>query len=902
MALTAGTRLGPYEIAAQIGAGGMGEVYRARDVRLDRQVALKVLPPEVAADPDRLRRFEQEARAAASINHSNILALYDIGSESGLSYIVTELLDGRTLRQMLDEEQLSIPRAVEIAAQIADGLSAAHGRGVVHRDVKPDNIFITVEGRAKILDFGLAKAIDDAGRPESSTRTGTAAHVVIGTAGYMAPEQVRGQTIDYRADIFAFGAVLYEMVSGQRAFRGDTVPDTMSAILREAPASISSTTTRPIPPAVLRIIDRCLDKSPGGRFQSTTDLAFALKSLSLSDASRLALPAATGWSSTRWALAVPWILASGLAFSLVAVTVLWWFTPNAPAAPSSPVVRFEIEEPSVARFDPVAPVAPFAAISPNGERLVFSAAAPGGPTQLWVRSLRSLETRLLAGTEIELVGADNAPMPFWAPNSRTVAFFAAGKLRRVDVDTGEIQTICNAPRNDGGAWGPDGTILIPGADGALYRVSSRGGTPAPVTVLPSKTPDTTHRLPSFLPDGRHFLFQSSADQSIWVGSLDGGPASRLIESSNSGAAYAPPGYVLFIRQQSLVAQRFDPERLVLRGEPVVVADNVRTGGGNGRAAFTVSSTGILIYRPGSQVAAKSLAWYDRDTGRISTVGSTEADYFDLELFPDGRRALAHVHENPEGGGLWTIDLPTGASTRLTQGSTHDQRPVISPDGKLVAWQSNRQRPPAVFRMAATGTGPGELWIGRPIRLEPTSWTRKWVVFSAGPPQARDIHYAEPTSTDNSRPYLETAANEGAGRLSPDERWIAYESNENNLTQIFIGPFPDRARTRRWPVSGDQRALNAIWSGDGKELFFLVGPSAQVRSPGRIMVVSVGEEDGGLKVGPPRLLFDAERNIASITTLDGRRFLLALSTAPARSAVPLSVVVNWPALIATGNER
>jgi Tol biopolymer transport system component len=804
---------------------------------------------------------------------------------------------------VLDAGALPARKATDYASQVASGLAAAHDRGIVHRDLKPENVFITKDGRVKILDFGLAKLVASSSGASQTTALQTDPGTVLGTAGYMAPEQVRGQAVDHRADIFAFGAVLYEMVSGQRAFRGDTVPDTMSAILREAPASIPSTTTRPIPPAVLRIIDRCLDKSPGGRFQSTTDLAFALKSLSLSDASGLAFPAAAGaWSSTRWALAVPWILASVFALSLIAVTVLWWFTPNAPAGPSLPVVRFEIGEPSGARFDPVPPVAPFAAISPDGERLVFSAAAPGGPAQLWVRSLRSLETRLLAGTEIELVGQDNAPMPFWAPDSRTVAFFAGGKLRRIDVDTGEIQTICDAPRNDGGAWGADGTILIPGADGALYRVSSRGGTPAPVTVVPSKTPDTTHRLPSFLPDGRHFLFQSSADQSIWVGSLDGGPASRLIESSNSGAAYAPPGYVLFVRQQSLLAQRFDPERRVLRGEPGVVADNVRTGGANGRAAFTVSSTGILIYRPGSQVAATSLAWYDRDTERISTIGSTEADYYDLQLFPGGLRALAHVHENPEAGGLWTIDLVTGASTRLTQGSTHDQRPVISPDGKLVAWQSNRQRPPAVFRMAATGPGPGELWIGRPSRLEPTSWTKNWVVFSVVSPQARDIHYAVPTATDNSRPYLETAANEGAGRLSPDERWIAYESNENNLTQIFIGPFPDPARTRRWPVSGDQRATDGIWSGDGKELFFFAAPSVQVRSQGRVMVVSVGEEDGALKVGPPRLLFDAGRNIASIATLDGRRFLLALSAEPNRSAVPLSVVVNWPALIATASER
>jgi hypothetical protein len=584
MPLTSGMRLGPYEIGAPLGAGGMGEVYRARDPRLERDVAIKVLPSEVAADPDRLRRFEQEARAAAALNHSNILALYDIGSEDGLAFIVTELLEGRTLRHVLEEERLSIARAVDVAAQIADGLAAAHARGIVHRDIKPENIFITADGRAKILDFGLAKSVDAGEAGDTPTRSATAPHTVLGTAGYMAPEQVRGQPVDHRADLFAFGTVLYELVTGRRAFTGDTVLDTMSAILREAPATIPSTADRPVPPSLLRIVDRCLEKSPASRFQSTTDLAFALKSLSVAESgATLTMPALAPFTSGAgpWLRAAPWALAAVLAIGL---GVVWYSGRGASSAVPPAVIRFTIPEPEGTSFGG-APMAPFAAISPDGEQIVFVTAAVGSQMQLWLRPLRSPDASPLAGTGVFLadnVGGASAPMPFWSPDSRSVGFFSEGKLKRVDLETGVVQTICDAPQNDGATWADDGTIAFSGTDQVLHQVPSRGGTATPITFAEGAGPEAPHSLPSFLPGGRRFLFRAPTDGTTWAGSLDGRPPQQVLPATDSAATYAAPGFLLFVRQQVLLAQRFDAERLTVEGDPLPIAVDVRVIEGAGR--------------------------------------------------------------------------------------------------------------------------------------------------------------------------------------------------------------------------------------------------------------------------------------------------------------------------------
>jgi Tol biopolymer transport system component len=899
MPLTAGMRLGPYEIVSALGAGGMGEVYQARDARLGRDVAIKVLPSEVATDPDRLRRFEQEARAAAALNHSNILALYDIGSEGGVAFIVTELLEGRTLRHVLEEERLSIARAVDVAAQIADGLAAAHARGIVHRDIKPENIFITADGRAKILDFGLAKSVDAGEAADTPTRSATAPHTVLGTAGYMAPEQVRGQPVDHRADLFAFGTVLYELVTGRRAFTGDTVLDTMSAILREAPATIPSTADRPVPPSLLRIVDRCLEKSPASRFQSTTDLAFALKSLSVAESgATLTMPALAPFTSGAgpWLRAAPWALAAVLAIGL---GVVWYSGRGASSAVSPAVIRFTIPEPEGTSFGG-APMAPFAAISPDGEQIVFVTAAVGSQMQLWLRPLRSPDASPLAGTGVFLadnVGGASAPMPFWSPDSRSVGFFSEGKLKRVDLETGVVQTICDAPQNDGATWAADGTIAFSGTDGVLHQVPSRGGTATPITFAEGAGPEAPHILPSFLPGGRRFLFRAPTDGTIWAGSLDGRPPQQVLPATDSAATYAAPGFLLFVRQQVLLAQRFDAERLTVEGDPLPIAVDVRVSVG-GRAAFTVSSTGVLVYRTGTLTAPRSLIWMDRNGSEIGTAPDSHARYAGrFRLLEAGRRAIVHIHDPDQNGGdLWSLDLETGARTRITFDPGHDQQPVLSPDGRFVAWESDRQRPPAIFRKPSSGAGAAELWIGTGRRVVPTHWSRRWIVFDAYNPDTDgwDIWFAPVDDPTQARPYLETVFNERNGTLSPDERWMAYESNEGGTPQVFIAAFPDASEFKR-PVSSTGHAPG--WRNDGREIVFLAGGPL---SP-RVSAVAIEPGPDGLTPSPARVLFDPRMSPVSPEggmTPDGQRFLLTSNPELGlRTALPLSVIVNWPALVA-----
>ena len=655
MPLSAGARLGHYEVVGVIGAGGMGEVYRARDARLDRDVAVKILPREVAGDEERLRRFEQEARAAAALNHPNILAVHDVGSDNGVSFIVTELLDGRTLRKLLEDERLTISRAVDLAGQIADGLAAAHASGMVHRDIKPENLFVTHDGRAKILDFGLAKQAIDAAPSEVATRSATAPHIVLGTAGYMSPEQVRGQSVDYRADIFAFGAVLFEMLTGRRAFTGDTSLDRMSAVLREAPPVLSSSPERPIPPSLTRVVERCLEKSPGARFQSTTDLAFALKGISHADSSAGTAeprPSRSASVSSRSGV-LPWAVAAVLG---TVALLLWHPWQSSPGAPP-PVVRFSIPEPEGLTFG-VAPIAPFPTLSPDGEHLVMTAFAPGERPQLWLRDLKSLDIRPLTGTHSEVAGANTQLLAFWSPDGRSIGFFSGGKLKRLELASGIVQTICDAPSGQG-AWGPDGTILFAGPDGTLSRVPAGGGTPVAATTLDATPAQKTHRQPWFLPDGKHFLFQAVPDSTLWVGSLEGQPPKKVVDGSDSGGLFAS-GFLLFVRQQTLLAQPFDPDRLVTMGEPVRVAEDVRSNLSTGRAAIAVSQSGLLIYRTGNSDRNLALKWVDRKGSVLSTVPNSVATWTTLRLAPDGRRVLAHIHDlASNGGNLWMIDAETG---------------------------------------------------------------------------------------------------------------------------------------------------------------------------------------------------------------------------------------------------
>src|SRR5712692_4264261 len=593
MTLVTGTRLGRYEIRSQLGAGGMGEVYRARDEKLNRDVAIKVLPATLSQNADRLRRFEQEAQAAGALNHPNILAVYDVGTHDGAPYVVSELLEGESLKERLGDGPLAQRKTIDYAVQIAHGLAAAHGKGIVHRDLKPDNLFITKDDRIKILDFGLAKLVEPIGEGVGQTEIATRRvqidpGTVMGTVGYMSPEQVHGYHVDHRSDICSFGAVLYEMLCGRRAFHGDSAVETLNAILKEEPPELT-TTNRNIVPALERVVWHCLEKSPERRFQSATDIAFALEAISgssgVSGQTMTAMASLPVRSRIRKQL--PWIIAALLALALIAaLPLVFLYLRNAPASRPN-VVRSMIPPPENAHllyFNEMA-------VSPDGLRLAFVAIGANGVTSLWLRPLAALSAQPLAGTE-------GASLPFWSPDSRFIGFFADGKLKKIDAAGGPPQTLCDAPSGRGGTWNRDGVIVFaPDIFSALYRVSAAGGAPAPLPLDKSRKEKVQH-FPCFLPDGRHFIYRAGMTTAyardegngIYAGSLDSSEY-KLILRADTYAVYAS-GHLLFWRDGALMAQPFDAQSLQLSGEAVPVAEQVQMSLTEVRAVFSASENGV----------------------------------------------------------------------------------------------------------------------------------------------------------------------------------------------------------------------------------------------------------------------------------------------------------------------
>ena len=893
MALPPGTRLGPHEILAPLGAGGMGEVYRARDTRLGRDVAIKVLPADVSADPARLRRFEQEARAAAALNHSNILAVYDIGHEGERAYIVTELLDGRTLREVLANETLTLSRVIDLASQIADGLAAAHSRNIVHRDLKPENILVTDDGRAKILDFGLAKTIEsEADAASSPTRSATAPHTVLGTAGYMAPEQARAQPVDHRADVFAFGAVLYEIVTGRRAFGGDTALDRMTAILREAPAPIVSTAARPLPPALVRIIDRCLEKSPAARFQSTTDLAFALKSVSHGDTVTGISPAErtdnAASSRARWNW-LPWAIAAvAVAGSLLA----WIPARRLPEVAVSANHRHTIGPPPGEVFGANL-VSPQPAVSPNGQLLLFNL-DPKPPRQInemWVHSFEDGISRSL-----NVSGAQ----PFWSPDSRSIGFLQDGRLKAIDLDNRMTRTICDVMTGGdagfgGGSWSHAGVIVFGGGGSngnVIQQVDARGGKPSPVTSLDAAAKHTNHRNPFFLPDGRRFLYQSLPDQGIWLGSLDGAPPKFLL-IADSKAQYAPPGWLLYVKDNALYAQRFDLDREELLGGAYLLALDVRTNEGNGRSGFSVSTNGVLVYRTGDEDAARPLVWLDRAGNELGAVPDSTARYADLELV-DLRRAIAAILEVGQRADLHSIDLETGRLTRLTSNPGLDDLPVISYGREEVAYYSDQSQPPTVFRRPLSGGGSNRVWPGVLCDADnpaaPTDWSKTWLIYMCGGFRKNDLWMMRIDGSVPPRTFLNSIADEAFGRLSPDEHWIVYQSNEAGSTGIYLRAFPDAGQQQS--VSGSAGGTDPQWRADGAEILY-----REQGRPGSVMAVSFERTQAEPKLGPPRRLeWPVGGGYPIGIAPDGTRALVPKPRSKPTQDTPLTVHSNWLQLI------
>jgi Tol biopolymer transport system component len=883
MALSAGTRLGPYEVVSFIGAGTMGVVYKARDTRLGRDVAIKILPPAVAADPDRLARFEREARAVAAINHPNIVSVHDIGSadvvddERGAmqaTYLVTELLDGETLRARLAEGPLPARKSADVAMQVARGLGAAHDRGIVHRDLKPENIVLLRDGHVKILDFGLAKQAAPGGDQE--TIAGTDAGTILGTVGYMAPEQVRGEAATPRSDLFAVGAVLYELASGQRPFARPSAAETMTAILRDDPPPLAATPADAAP-ALDRIIRHAIEKEAQNRFQSARDLAFALQSFNeaIGSGTGAGAPVAGG-SRLRPRERAAWAAVAVL--TVVAAAVVAWPRPKEPRgaavifSPTLPFRDANLTSPSV---------------SPDGRRIAFIATDRGDA--IVVRTLDALEAEPLKGT----TGARAASV-FWSPDGRSLGFFSGGKLKTIRLASGQIDELADAPSAYGGTWGLDGTILFsPDERTPILRVSAGGGAPVAVTTLDQTRHDEAHRWPQFLPDGRHFVFmpwtQGTTTRKIQLASLDGGASIPLFDSES--AAVVAGGRFVFVRDipSRLNAQRFNPSTFLPDGRaaPVVDDDNISYWWATGEPMVSGSAS-TLVYTTGKYVVRR-LKWHSRTGQPLGTVGEADV-YYDPTISPDGM-SLAVEKRDPDkqSTDLWIVDFARGTFSRLTATAGFESVPVWSPDGRRIAYSSDDGASPGIRLKNAGGAGAEEVLIeGRGYA---TDWSRdgRYILYMTdGGATHSDVRVYD-TERRTSAAVLATPFDELEARFSPDGKWIAYVSNETRTPQVYVQSFPDGATKMQVSPDGGTQPQ---WRRDGKELFYLAPDTM-------LMAVDVQSRAADLVLGSPQPLFatnidpvSAIRNVYSPSP-DGKRFLLMSPLVPYGTS-PLVGVLNWTA--------
>ncbi|HKS96045.1 MAG TPA: protein kinase [Terriglobia bacterium] len=892
MRLATGTRLGSYEILSPLGAGGMGEVYRARDTQLGRDVALKVLPEALARDPERMARFKREAQVLAALNHSNIAAIYGFEESDGVRALVMELVEGTTLSERLKYGPLPLDDSLGFARQIAEALEAAHDHGFIHRDLKPANVKIAADGAVKVLDFGLAKALtaDDPASSVSNSPTltiaATQAGVILGTAAYMSPEQAKGKSVDRRADIWAFGCVLYEMLSGAQAFTGETVTDVLAGVIRADPDWDAIPTA--VPARIRALLRRCLVKDPKHRLQAIGEARIAIEEAMAGD-TRADLPRPEIRDGIKPSLlhrALPWAVATGVFF---AVSV-WLALDVALRKPNpQPSIRASIGLPA----NVAQPRNGFFSISPDGRRLAFEAVATGGTDargQLWVRPLDSLTAQPLAGTE-------GAEYPFWSPDSGFIGFFAQGKLKKIDSSGGPAQTICDAPDGRGGTWGPSGTIVFaPGVFTGIFEVPSIGGTPVQLTS-PSN-PGDSDRFPSFLPDGRHVLFLrlagSSGKDQVSVASLDTKEVKAIIEV-HSNALYDRSGYLLYQREGNLVAQRFDPDKFSLSGDSFPVVEQLESNSGTGAAYFSVSSDGMLVYQSGEMSNKAQLTWFDRDGKRLGTLGQP-AQIFLLAVSPDVKRVVASIGTPSGKGSLWMFDAARGIASRFTFTDTDDEWPVWSPDDKQVAYTSDRGGRLEIYLKAANGmesekplvTGEGESMA--------TDWSRdgRYLAYQT---QSRatnqfDLWILPMTGDQKPFPFIATKANELAGAFSPDGRWFAYVSDETGRDEVYVVPFP--GRSGKWQVSSSGGS-SPFWAGGGAELDYFTPDHkwAAVEVNGRGNDFSIGATQT-LFGGKPIPGFRGGQGRRLWATLDGKRLLVPVEGENA--SVPFTLVTNWFAAI------
>jgi Tol biopolymer transport system component len=902
MSLTAGARVGPYEILAPLGAGGMGEVYRARDTKLNRDVAIKVLLPAVANDPDRLARFSREAQVLASLNHSNIAAIYGIEETSGVTALVMELVEGEDLSQRISRGPIPIDEALPIARQIAEALEVAHECGIIHRDLKPANIKMRADGTVKVLDFGLAKAIDPGGHSSSNAMNSptlsihaTEAGIILGTAAYMSPEQAAGKSVDKRSDLWAFGVVLLEMLTGRQTFAGETVSHVLAAVLKDDPDWSALPAETPAP--IRRLLRRCLEKDRKRRLPdaATARLEIDDALTHIPEASSIVVPG----RHSKWRERIAWALAS--TFAIVAVL---FAIRGVRAVPIEMMTtRFSIAPPDgSALLSNGGGGGSAVAVSPDGRRVVLVVVGSDSTPRLWVRALDATSPQPLPGTE-------GATSPFWSPDSRWVAFFAAGKLKRIAIAGGGPQVLCDSAAGGGGTWNRDDVIVFspaPAGEGGLVRVAGGGGTPAVVTTLDAAHGETNHLWPQFLPDGRHYLYVVGGrdNSGLYVGSLDSDERTLLLDLARLGdeyskVEYADPGYLLFVRDRALLAQGFNASRLAIEGGVAQVADGV-VKEGPGSSSFSVSTNGVLVFWGGVVPPETQLTWMKRDGTSSGTVGQAGA-YFGLSLSRDERTVAVNRFEPNEKVlqvAVWLIDVQRSTSTKLTFG-IGSHTPTWSPDGARIAFSSPRGGPPSLFQKPADNVGQEELLFKSPAASRPNDWSAdgQTLIYQSTNPRTNWDLWLLPRAVPTPTPLLRTQSNETDARISPDGRWMAYVSDESGTPEVYVTGFP--TVRGKWSISTGG-GESPEWSRDGKELFY-------VASKRKLTVVPVNLALDGTKfdAGARRALFDLpalpigvigwgnEQQYAP--TADGQRFLIPIPTGPAvTSFAPATVVVNWTA--------
>jgi serine/threonine protein kinase len=908
MSLTAGTKLGPYEVIAPLGAGGMGEVYRARDTRLDRTVAIKILPLHLSDNPEAKQRFEREARTISSLNHPHICVLHDVGSQNGTDYLVMEYVQGETLEARLQKGPMPLKQALDCGMQICDALEKAHRAGIVHRDLKPGNIMLAASG-AKLLDFGLAKpaagllgaqALSDKGHLTPSTptmnmsalgappRTLTQQGTIVGTFQFMAPEVLEGQEADARSDIFSFGCVLYEMITGQRAFEGKSQISVASAILEKDPEPISK--IQPMAPAALdHVVQECLRKDPESRWQNAADVARELRWIASSGS--LISPTLPVNLRRRWRERLLWV---AVAAALLAALVWSNLREHAPAR----TLRSYLPPPAEAGFDFTGDFSGPPAITPDGTAVAFCARNQKERDSVWVQFLNDLAARKLEGTE-------GASFPFWSADGKFVGFFAEGHLKKVPAAGGPVTVLAETPNPRGGSWNQDNVIIYePDYRDSLWRISAAGGSAVPLTKLEAGK-HTTHRWPRFLPDGKHFLFfatnhSGGSEQGIYIGSLADGSYKRVLEA-DSDAQYAS-GYLLYHLQSALLAQNFDPATGALSGEPVPVANFVEYDTGTWHTTVAASQNGVLVYEPGSKALGTDLVWMDRSGRTLGDVGERAFYKGSGRLSPDGKR-LAMSMGDPQAD-IWVFDLTRGSRTRLTFGGATHLAPSWSADGQRVAFE--RQSGATIMTgtslraRLANGGGQEEILMeGDSSAAGHTLLSPQWspdgrylVHLEQSGPTGGGV-WALPT-TGEKKPFALVQPQSPEARifqfrLSPDGRWLAYSSTESGREEIYVTHFPSGAG--RWQVSQTGGTFPA-WRGDSKEIYF-------IGTDGSFHAASVNTTRGEFELDQVRALFQISYTAPLGTpydvTPDGQRFVFA--TYPESVSTPLVLVTNWTAGLA-----